>query len=258
MRDVNCNMINRRTFFGTCLAGSATVLYGCGQGSGHVAANLASDNSDPTRQIGSDRDAVRNECWYALNQSYSSKPNDANGPANGSSTWHYIASDTGVLAYLLKTYKAAVTERIPYTGELRESVDYWVKILSDPNDQSNYGMNWKGIKAGHGLQCVSFVTAVIYRARGGAQNAKARIAWSYRSPIDNGPATSADVGDIIWRKDSDSSGHLAICVKNANGVITVVDSNWQTTTNAEVINKHDFNYGSLNGWRKYSGKGIWY
>lgn len=288
MKELEQKGITRRNLIaGASLSGTALALslFGCGGGNQNLAAGRATDEIPPlvygvapdinldepttveashTRMIGGDRRlAVRNEAWYALNSDWLTKPNDENGPgSNGTaSSWHYLSAaadaNSGAIRYALQTYGSYTHWNIPDTpnGALRQlsasEIEKWVSVLN----QDPYTMQYGAVKGvGHGCQCVSFVSMILYRALGGY-----RLSWSW-SNINSrqvGSASSAQSGDLIFR----TSGiqHIAICARNKGGQVTLVDSNYVGGAPNEVIARHDVPTSTIdNTWKKYSGSGLWY
>lgn len=211
--------------------------------------------------IGSRRYAVRNECWYAINQGWFSRGDDINGPgANGTlSNWNWLskAADANAngLRYALNTYQTCVSNAIPpwcnccpISTSMRapqNSVEYWVNYLS----ANSYALGYGGSGAGHGAQCVSFVAMVIYRATGGAY--KLKWSWGGMGEGSCPSAKYAQPGDIVF-----NGNHVSICVRNYGTGITIVDSNY---LGPEVIGRHDLSNATIGTtWKVYSGSGRWY
>jgi hypothetical protein len=216
-----------------------------------------------SRAIGGDpRLAVRNECWYALDPAWLNKPNDDQGPSgismgriSGCSKWHYISTDgnNNALRYVLSTYGGYVSDLIPFSRQMSSSeVAYWIGQLA--NDA--YAMNFRTYRGvGHGAQCVSFATMILYRARGGY---KLKWSWGSINPSNYPSAINALPGDLVFYK-SGSGGHVAVCVRNYGSGITVVDSNYVGGNGNEVIARHNVSSSAIgNTWKAYSGRGRWY
>jgi len=246
----------------TVLAVAAVALIGCGGNGTTTTGAAAGDTGGQTRMIGPDRRlAVRNECWYALDSSWQNNSNptasDQAGPSGnaGRSTWHYISTDgnNNALRYVVGLYKGYTSDAIPGTdGVLRNgTVEDWVRYFAS----DSYAMNYGGVKGvGHGLQCPSFVSMILFRALGGYQSGNMN-ANNLRS---DGSAKSAQPGDVVFYTNG-GWGHVAICVRNINNVLTVVDSNFVGGDGNEVIARHDISYSDIGTkWKLYSGKGRWY
>ncbi|RYD70031.1 MAG: CHAP domain-containing protein, partial [Verrucomicrobiaceae bacterium] len=137
-------------------------------------------------------------------------------------------------------------------GSLRGiSVDEWVRRFA----ADSYALNFGGIKGvGHGLQCPSFVSMVLYRALGGYQSGN----MNGKRLRSDGSAKNAQPGDVVFTTGG-TWGHVGICVRNTGSFITVVDSNFVGGDGNEVIGRHDVSYAAIGStWQLYSGRGRWY
>ena len=215
------------------------------------AGNVA-ESSSPTRGSTA-RKSVVYECWYALRKSYFNT-SSGDGPFGGNvidncvvSNWNYLASDTSAFKY--------VRGRFPLAS-----------LSNDFGTSNNYALK---SNVGRGGQCF-FFTALILRRRCGYDlpNSYAKL-----SSGANGPASKAQPGDVIFRKNY----HVGICVKVYSDGIDVVDSNWVGTSTSknkwsvaydnigkywcsEIIGRHPLSFKKLNdeGWQLYSGNKRWY
>lgn len=216
--------------------------------------------------IGSRRYAVRNECWYALDRNWLYRGDDPNGPGGDGtmSNWNWLSKSADAngngLRIALTYYKGCVSDLIPCNcceiGSLpspRNTIQYWVDALS--SDTYGWGLAYGNYRyKGHGGECPSFVTMVIYRATGGQVFI---WKWGQMQEASRPSAKYAQPGDIVFK----TSGlhHVAICVRNDGNRITLVDSNYLGNDGQEVIGRHDLTYSQIGTtWKMYSGQGIWY
>ena len=273
----------------------ALCLVGCGGEAIRTASAPQPAGESPSaasEAIGSGRLAVRNECWYALDNAWLNNPTpsapDEVGPQPGSKLdgygngaymakagWSYLASPGGVdaLQFVLDIarsgYGGFATDLILSTnGSLYgHDVPYWINAIVSPG----YSLGISRIDAqtplkyanvGRGLECPSFASLIIYRATGKAiPNLNAKTLYAKFNAKSLVPSTQASPGDVVFNPTLGVWGHTAICVRNVAGTLTMVDSNYVGTSSSngyqEAIGRHEMPSGT-SGWYTYSGQGKWY
>ena len=253
--------------FGSSVA--MTGMQGCGRNEAtNPEKTVLRSPGSGSESIGTKRYFVRNECWYALDKSWLTKGDDPNGPGgNGTkSNWNWLSkkadANANALKFVISTYQTCVTDALPTCGccgissktaglkAPQNTESYWVDYLSS----DAYGIGYEGQRYGHGCQCVTFVSMVIYRATGGM---KFTWTWGGMGESSCPSAINAQPGDIVFHEaDKTHIQHVAICVRNYGSGVTVVDSN---VLGHEVIGRHDLSADTIKqGWKVYSGKGKWY
>lgn len=216
--------------------------------------------------IGTRRNAVRNEFWYAMDQGWLYKSDDPVGPSGPLSNWHYLSKSVdangNALRFVLSNYyRTCVSNDIPPNCKCcaiadpsnlmkypQNTVEYWVTYLSNDSYSVRGGL-------GRGTQCVAFVAMLLYRATGGAY--QLNWSWGSHTSTSDQSALNAQVGDIVYYNNGDTSHHIGVCVTKDSGGMTVGDSNY---LDYETIGRHYVTNAQINGtkWRCVSGSGVWY
>jgi hypothetical protein len=197
-----------------------------------------------------DRQAVVNECWYAM----TGQPYTCGGKWYKGylvSAWNYMASDMSALRivggwYQWRTYAGWSPY---YTYYINPSYGYYGGV-------------------GRGGQCKFFVNLILYRSEA---DQRLLPSWStmwnnYSAPVDN-----VREGDLIFNRKWYSSGwvyHIAIVVYRGSTNVGLIESNyiepcWNPQTQCgigEIISYRSITINELktNNYRIYTGVDYYY